>query len=362
MVVIRTSAPGKLFLLGEYAVLEGAPALLTAVDRRVRVRIEDADGDRWRLNAPGLGIENLSLGSDGTLPSDLDQPTSKKLRVFDAVRQRVAERSGGAPPDGAALSVSIDSSELSLGGHKLGLGASAAVAVALTAALLQARSISADRSSLFALAFDAHRQAQGGVGSGGDVSTAVNGGLLSYSRGATNAPLPRPTALIWPHDLTMMVVVTGDGSSTPELVGRVTEYAKRDPAGHRTDLARLAALAEQAASALASAETFLALASRYFDALATLDAHADAGIISDRHRELHALAAHHGGVFKSSGAGGGDVGLAFAHRGAPARALAAAMSSAKAQIVPLGICAAGVDTDMMFDSGANTARSTRGPV
>jgi mevalonate kinase len=37
---MNASAPGKLFLVGEYAVLEGGPALLVPVKRRAEVTIE----------------------------------------------------------------------------------------------------------------------------------------------------------------------------------------------------------------------------------------------------------------------------------------------------------------------------------
>ncbi len=37
---VIADAPGKLVLLGEYAVLEGAPGLVVAVDRRARVVLE----------------------------------------------------------------------------------------------------------------------------------------------------------------------------------------------------------------------------------------------------------------------------------------------------------------------------------
>jgi phosphomevalonate kinase len=40
--LIETRAPGKLFILGEYAVVEpGEPAVLVAVDRYLRVRLTE---------------------------------------------------------------------------------------------------------------------------------------------------------------------------------------------------------------------------------------------------------------------------------------------------------------------------------
>ncbi|MEO6505738.1 MAG: hypothetical protein ABIW36_10650 [Terrimesophilobacter sp.] len=338
MTAIVTSAPGKLFLLGEYAVLEGAPALLTAVDARVRVRIEPAEAGRWRLDAPDLGIGSLTLGADGTLPAGLDAGTRRNLRVFDAVRATVAERAGRLGSiQRPALAISIDSSDLRAGGHKLGLGSSAAVAVALTAALARAAGLQLGRGEVFDLASMAHRAAQGGAGSGGDVAASTYGGLLRYVRDAT------PTPLIWPDGLTMLVVATGTGSSTTDLVGRVADYAAADSARYRADLDRLTALAECAHAAMRSADLFLDLASDYFDALRRLDAHAHAGIVTDRHRQLQALAARHSAAFKTSGAGGGDVGLAFSRSGAPALRLAASLAAAGADVVPLGVGAAGLE-------------------
>ena len=332
-VTIRTSAPGKLFLLGKYAVLSGAPALLTAVDRRVDVSIDDSISGSWQVSAPNLDIENLVLGPDGELPSGLDSRLRASLRVFDAVREAVV---AVASPPPQPLAITIDSSAFSLDGHKLGLGSSAAVAAALTAALGAAVGLNLAKESLFRLADAAHRKAQEGVGSGGDVAASVYGGLIEYCQGA--APLP----LRWPEELDIMAVVTGEGSLTTRLVAGVADYAADNPTGHRADIARLSALAERTAAALSDPDDFLSLANGYFSALNQLDAHAQVGIVSEFHRELHEVAKREGGAFKTSGAGGGDVGLAFSHRGQPAQRLAEALTGAGATIVPLGFLAAGL--------------------
>ncbi|KFF59286.1 hypothetical protein JF66_12410 [Cryobacterium sp. MLB-32] len=333
---IRTSAPGKLFLLGEYAVLSGAPALLTAVDRRVDVSVDDSTSDSWQVHAPNLGLENLVLGTDGELPSGLDPRVRSSLRVFDAVREAVL---GVASLRPRPLAISIDSSAFSVDGHKLGLGSSAAVAAALTAALGSAVGLEQSKESVFRLADAAHRNAQGGVGSGGDVAASVYGGLIGYRQGAIPVPLH------WPEELDIMAVVTGEGSLTTRLVAGVADYAAENPTGHRADIARLSALAERATAALADPDEFLSLANGYFSALSQLDAHAHVGIVSARHRELHELATREGGAFKTSGAGGGDVGLAFSHRGEPSQRLAAALTQAGAAVVPLGFLAAGLQED-----------------
>lgn len=350
MPTIRASAPGKLFLLGEYAVLEGAPALLTAVDRRVEVTIEPSATDSWQVSAPNLGIRKLALGTDGALPAGLTDQQRTHLRVFDEVRAAVqaaalqaqavqaqslqaqARPTRTLPP----LAISIDSSALSRGGHKLGLGSSAATAAALTDALARARGLTLDQDELFRLAHAAHRSAQNGAGSGGDVAASVHGGLIRYAPGTAAVPLR------WPEELSISAVVTGEGSLTTRLVGRVADYAAENPSQHRADLDRLIHLAGQAESALADPADFLRLASDYFAALSRLDDHARAGIVSERHRELHALARREGGVFKTSGAGGGDVGLAFSYAGEPTERLAGALARAGAAIVPLGFFAAGL--------------------
>ncbi|MEL6186908.1 MAG: hypothetical protein AAFU79_19970, partial [Myxococcota bacterium] len=116
---MRWSAPGKLVLLGDYAVLEGARALVAAVDRRAVGRV-DAEGPR--------------------------------TEVVEAVLARA--RAEGAGVDG----VRIDTAGfLEPGGQKLGIGSSAAVAV-VTAALARGRG----DELTFEVALEGHRDAAGG--------------------------------------------------------------------------------------------------------------------------------------------------------------------------------------------------------
>ena len=66
------SAPGKLILLGEYAVLEGAPALVAAVEQRAEVSVELCVGEGICVDAPDIGVRRAELSSP-LEPSDLDE-------------------------------------------------------------------------------------------------------------------------------------------------------------------------------------------------------------------------------------------------------------------------------------------------
>lgn len=301
MTAVRVSAPGKLFLLGEYAVLDGAPALLAASEQRVTATVSEAQS--WSLTSHGIGAGSIELGRNGTLPHDLDERESLNLRLFDEVRRCVEENFGEAD---RAFDIIIDSSALHDRGRKLGLGSSAAVAVALTTALARIRGIVLDPSELFTLAHSAHRASQGGSGSGGDIAACIYGGVILYT------PDHVPAAVSLPAGTRILAVSTGGGSSTADLIGEVENYRVRAPEQYRRDMAALRKLAASASGALDSTAGLMRLADEYFDALAALAEHSGAGIVTARHLEFRRLAARYDAVFKPGGAGGGDLGLVFA--------------------------------------------------
>ena len=109
---VTASAPGKLVLLGEYAVLEGASALVLAVNRRARVTLTRIDEVAWEIVSPTLELDaRLQLCDDrttwsGTAPAELEWVATLLARLPQAGRLqscrirrkrcRIAPRSGGA--------------------------------------------------------------------------------------------------------------------------------------------------------------------------------------------------------------------------------------------------------------------------
>lgn len=140
---MSSSAPGKILIAGEYAVLDGGEAVVMAVNRRARAHLGD-------------------------------QP--QELSPFLAAAARVVADELGADRADILARVVVDSGELrDDSGAKLGLGSSAA---ATTAAIALAMPPPGDRKLLHRVAHRAHAAAQGGTGSGADVAASVWGGVL----------------------------------------------------------------------------------------------------------------------------------------------------------------------------------------
>jgi phosphomevalonate kinase len=276
---VNWSAPGKLFLFGEYAVLRGAPAIVTAVDRRVRVR-----------RVADTGYRLIGGQPDERLP------------------QAVARATGTS-----YAGLEVDVSTFADGEEKLGLGSSAASVVALTAALLEDEAPDA----IWPAAFVAHRTFQDGKGSGGDVAASAFGGTVVVQPETEGPPAVEP--LEWPHDLAVYPVWTGASADTRKFIDAV-DAAK-------TKMARLTQLAQAAVTAFRAGDTerLLVIASDYDDAMGRLGALSNIPIRTRAHAKIARAVRDFGATAKPSGAGGGDISLVFARGNIDPQGLAAAL-------------------------------------
>jgi phosphomevalonate kinase len=278
---VKVIAPGKMVLTGAYAVLEGAPAIVIAVDRYAVV--------------------------------DSESPTKVDVRGLY---------------DGA--------------GRKLGLGSSAAQRVAAFGARALARGEdprhAAVRAEIFRGVRAAHQREQGG-GSGVDVAASVHGGVLRYAlvRDGAAGNTKRPTdatmeAVDLPPELVLVTYWSGTSARTSDLLGRVDALRARGGSG-KVFLA-LRSAAEAAADALGDAPAFVRKASAFGRALSALGDAADAPIFPPAFSELAALAAREDAAFLPSGAGGGDM---AAWMGAAPPSAAFAARAEALGLVPLSL-------------------------
>ncbi len=334
---VTRHAPGKLFVAGEYAVVEpGEPAILVAVDRTVSVTVAgptDADADpdadvviasdlcprgarlRWRDGVlAGRGPDDERLARDGL---------AHVVSAVEVLTELVAEQGLAVP----ALHVCV-TSRLHEGGTKFGLGSSGAVTVAAVAAVAAHLGLPLSAEDRFRLAVLATARLDP-TASGGDLAAAVWGGWLAYRapdraavlelarrRGVAEtlrAPWPgfALRRLPPPGGLVLAVGWTGTPASTRSLVSTLDTW--RGGPAHRDFLARSAECVRACERALDRDDHHdllrrIRVARRL---LAGLDRETRLGIFTDRLTALCDVAEDEGGAAKPSGAGGGDCGIAL---------------------------------------------------
>lgn len=262
---------------GEYAVLDGAPAIVAAVQTRALAYVAAGEHD--------------------------DRATDS----------RFPEAFASATIAGKALGIEapvfrVDVSELRRAGQKLGVGSSSAAAAAASALVHALADASLDSASVLRSALDGHREVAPS-GSGADVAACTLGGFVRYQRKAGTWDVSA-TPIEWPQDLVARVAWTGSAASTHKLVGIVHAFRDARPNDYRAAMQRLADESERFVDAFGSAAETIEATHAYCEAMAALGDAAGAPIVEERLRKVSTLARDAGGAAKPSGAGGGDVALA----------------------------------------------------
>jgi phosphomevalonate kinase len=294
--VIVARAPGKLVALGEYAVLEGAPAVVLAVDRYVEAMIGPSTDELCRLVVRAPGPEQFRF-----VPG-----TTSGVKIVDLVA------ANAAPP--LAWQASLDSSALYAAKTKLGLGSSAAALVAWAGAFVafaRAQGRVLPEPTLGGLV-ELHRAFQGGRGSGLDVAASLVGGAVSFRLGPGG--VPQVGSVRVPNGVGFAGIFTGRSASTPEFLARYRAWQRERPAEAAAMLGRLRGLAEAGTAALTAADAaaWLEAFAGYGRGLQDLGDAIGADVVTAEHRQIGEEAGRFGVAYKVSGAGGGDLGLACA--------------------------------------------------
>ena len=314
---IHSISPGKLILLGEYAVLEGAPAVVTAVKRYAHATIKTSENSAFSIHSPGQDWPaqsfELIVGGKIHFPNATPHIRSK-LKFFSAIIETfLQEFKVDLPP--CNIEIVTDDFYLESSNVKLGLGSSAALSVALIHALLKFADISQhDKLDIFRQALRAHYRAQGKLGSGIDIAASTFGGALQYQITPNNPQNAFIEPLEMPDNLLMLAVWSGASASTTELVSRVNAFRKQNLAAYQQIMTQMSDISQDGCLAIANGEVdrFLDCVQTYYLLMDELGVKSYAEIITPSHQEIAQLCRQSGTYYKPSGAGGGDLGLVFA--------------------------------------------------
>ncbi|WP_298040314.1 phosphomevalonate kinase [uncultured Microbacterium sp.] len=331
--MIETRAPGKLFIAGEYAVVEpGEPAILVAVDRYLSVRVSASENSSGCIHSTAYGDQPRVWARDDAGDRIVLEhaPVDFVAAAIDAVEELRAAR--GIEPRYFDLHIGSELDDPS--GRKFGLGSSGAVTVAVISALEQFYGLGLTRLERFRLGLLTTIELSPRA-SGGDIAASTYGGWIRYTspdrealrahRTAHGLPATM-TAPLWdictitplpaPRTLELMVGWTGSPASTERLVDGV----QRSEQDHERQRALFRAGSrenvEVIVAALGADETPVQPAIRRVRRLLQeLDASTGIRIETDRLRAMCDIVERHGAVAKPSGAGGGDCGIALVEPG-----------------------------------------------
>ncbi|RUQ97539.1 phosphomevalonate kinase [Labedella endophytica] len=328
--MIEVSAPGKLFIAGEYAVVEpGYPAVLIAVDRFVTVTLAAAATGTGRLISDQFGHLPVLWRRDGDrLVIDRDQ------RPFDYVLSAIRVVEAFAVDSGRPLAfydLTIRSELDDRSGRKFGLGSSAAVTVATVTALDRFYGLGLDELSRLKLALLATIGVNP-LASGGDVAASLYGGWIAFSSPDrewvldhhARSGVSSVVAADWPglsirrlsplSGGRLVVGWTGEPASTAQLVDGIQQRKRRVDTHYEQFLGDSRACVDALVEAfdsddLAGAQAQLHRARRL---LVRLGVSMGMSIETPELTLLCDSAEYVGAAAKSSGAGGGDCGIVLA--------------------------------------------------
>lgn len=337
--MIKVSAPGKLFLSGEWSILEvGNPGIVTAVDKRVHVEIGEAEN--ISITIDDFGIKDFGARiEDGKVKweREISEQEEKDLMFMKGSIEAVYKYLGGLKPFrirswGEMSQVTLESGDT----KKIGFGSSAASVVSTIAGLLKFNGVGIEsmeeRGRVYKLSAIAHYLVQGKVGSAFDVAASTYGGVFIYQRfdpkwlvdkvdsGISikdvveqEWPSFKAEPLNIPEGFELLIGWTKDSASTSAMVKQLNTWAETNQEEYKRLYDQIADLVRELIPEWKSGnkERILELLRRNEDYLRELGGKSGVNIETPELKRLSEIANQNGGAGKLSGAGGGDCGIAI---------------------------------------------------
>ena len=330
--LITEKAPGKLYIAGEYAVVEnGYPAILVALDQFVTCSIEESAAEVGKIISRQYhnnALQWYRLGEQMVV-DNRDNPFSYILSAIKVTE----EYARSFARELRIFDLHIDSQLDSDSGKKYGLGSSAAVTVATVKALCHFYNLPVTKDEIFKLAAIAHFEVQGN-GSLGDVAASVYGGWIAYhsfdrqwlAQQRKYLDLRTLVDLPWP-------------ASTSQLVDKISLFKARQQKEYRQFLEDSKHCIQRMVEGFHNADLeSIKNEIRYNrELLKQLGTNSGVHIETPVLNKLCQIAEDFGGAAKTSGAGGGDCGIVAIDRDSNFKQVLKKWTANKIEQLPLSV-------------------------
>jgi mevalonate kinase len=211
---VVASAPAKIILFGEHFVVYGEPAIVLAIDKRAYVKIEKRGDSNIHLRSTTLNLAGHFEGD----AFRIEQGNAREARSkFEPVKHAV-ERIQEKKSEHVGLDVEINST-IPVGA---GLGSSAAVVAAATAAAGAILDVKLSKEDIFRITYEAERIVHG-TPSGVDPAISTFGGAILFQMDTGFKPLEAKT------NIPLVIGDTGVERSTRIQVEKVRRLMEKYP-------------------------------------------------------------------------------------------------------------------------------------
>ncbi len=324
--MIEVSAPGKLFIAGEYAVVEpGHPSIIVAVDQFVTVTVQKAEKNGSIQSAQYSSLPVRWTRRNEELVLDIrENPFHYVLAAIRLTEKYAQEQLKKLSFYHLKVTSELDNSN----GRKYGLGSSGAVTVATVKALGLFYDLSLSEEDIFKLSALAHLAVQGN-GSCGDIAASCYGGWIAFSTFdhqwvnealqhktltellETTWPKLRIQPLTVPKKLRLLIGWTGSPASTSDLVDQVHQSKDMQEAAYKDFLVKSKDCVEKMITGFESEDISLIQTQIRENRALLQKLTSITGVMIETPalKKLCDLSDAYGGAAKSSGAGGGDCGI-----------------------------------------------------
>lgn len=338
---VSVKIPGKLYIAGEYAVLEkDQPAILIAVDQYLNVEMSFSDNDYSQLSTDQRTLAPIQAhkeAADWLLSSKQTDDVKRLWQDWQYVLTAIDTCHDLLPLYNLKASnykIRILSQLTNEEGHKYGFGSSGAVTVAVIQALLKLHGLETNEKTIYFKLAALSLLRLGSRGSFGDIASNIFQGWLYYvapdrnnlleklSQGWTTAQFLTESS-VWEGlviealdvspELQLLIGWTQSPASTENLVARVQEKAKMNPQAYNDFLSGAKYTVNLMKHALENShwDIFFQQVVRYRQLLQALSQAYHLTIETPSLKKLIEISQESDFYAKSSGAGGGDCGLAF---------------------------------------------------
>jgi len=336
---MHISAPGKLFLSGEWAILEtGNSGIVAAVNKRVHVEIEKSK--EISVSVDDFNIKNVKAeyrcGKIEWL--NVNEEQKEKLVFMKGALEAAMNYLG----DNKSYKIRSwgEESQIEVDGKKkkIGFGSSAASVVAAVAGVLAVNNIDItkrkNKDIIYKLSAIAHYLAQGKIGSGFDIAASTYGGIFVYKRfdpkwledQIKEKTIKEDAETKWtgfvveelkiPEDFQLLIGWTKTSASTTDMIKQMNVFKTQNPENYKKLISKISDIAAESEKSWKqnNKKEILKLIQENEKALAALGKESGVNIETPDLKKLSDIANKNGGAGKLSGAGGGDCGIGVCYR------------------------------------------------